>query len=236
MLLLLTLAAGCARPPSQIPTVPDGGTRIYSAEVLGPDGAPMFRYTRDSRVDGPQRTSIHRSYDASTRTLVVEQAAEHDAAYTLHRYVENHLQLGARSVVTAPAPGRLDYTTSEGGRTHHRSERIDAPAVTGPTLFGFVRTHWDQLERGEAIEIRFVVAEKRRSVPFVLRMSAPSRGRAVVEMRPRSALLRLALAPMRLLFDSETRAVLQYEGRIPPRRNGRPVDARVVYRHESDFR
>ena len=232
MLAAFLLAAGCAQAPLAMPTVPDGGTRIYTGEVLDSQGVPMFRYTRSST----EHWSIHRSFDADTNALVVAQAARHDHAYTLRQYVEDHVQLGLRSVVSSPAPDHLEYTTLDGHRVRHRTERIDAPAVTGPTLFGFILTHWDRLARGEALEVRFVVAERRRSYRFVLRMREPADGRTTVEMRPRSWILRRSIAPIRMHFDPRTRSILAYEGRIPPRKGGRPVDARVEYRHEASFR
>lgn len=235
-MLLVLVTLGCSRAPGMPPAVPEGGTRIYSGDVHTPQGVPIFHYTRDSRVEGERLVSIHRSYDANTHELVVAQAARHDATYTLSEFVEEHVQLGVRSVVSASVPGRLDYTTHEGDRVRHRSERVDAPVVTGPTLFGFVRTRWKRLSGGEEIEIRFVVAEKRRSYPFVLHMAQPSGGRTMVEMRPRGAFLTLAVSPMRMSFESDTRTILSYEGRIPPRRDGKAVDARVEYEHESQYR
>ncbi len=231
MLTAFLLAVGCAQAPRAVPTAPGGGTRIYTGEVLDSRGVPMFRYTRSST----EHWSIDRSFDADTNALVVAQAARHDASYTLHEYVEHHLQLGVRSVVSSPDPDHLEYTTEKGHRVRHHTERIDAPAVTGPTLFGFVLTHWEPLGRGEAIEVRFIVAERRRSYRFILRMST-AEGRATVEMRPRSWLLRRSIAPIRMHFDPRTRAILAYEGRIPPRKDGHPVDARVEYRHEAEFR
>jgi len=228
MLAGLLLAAGCAQAALAMPTVPGGGTRIYTGEVLDSQGVPIFRYTRSSTG----RWSVHRSFDANTHGLVVTQAARHDRAYVLQQYVEDHVQLGLRSVVSSPDPDHLAYTTQQGRRIRHRTERIDAPAVTGPTLFGFVVTHWDRLARGEAIEVRFIVAERRRSYRFILRMPEP----ATVEMRPRSRILQRSIAPICMLFDARTRTILAYEGRIPPRKDGRPVDARVEYRHEADFR
>ncbi len=235
-LTALCLLAGCATTTREVPTVPEGGMRIYAGEVHAAAGTHLFHYTRSSIDRGRGWTSVHRSYDATTDDLLVAQAADHDAAYVLHRYVEHHQQLGIRSLVTAPDAEHLAYTSVRGARTRHRTERIDAPAVTGPTLFGFVRTHWDRLERGESIVIRFVVAERRRSYPFVLRMSPPANGRTTVQMRPRAPLLRLTIPPMHMRFDTQTRTILEYEGRVPPRHEGQPVDGRVHYRHASNFR
>ncbi|MBV1858553.1 MAG: hypothetical protein KUG77_09085 [Nannocystaceae bacterium] len=235
-LLALSLAAGCATAGSPAPITPQAGTRIYSGDVFGPEQAPRFRYTRESRVDGDRWTSTHRSHDAKTGEFVVAQSAEHDASYALARYVEDHRQLGIQSEVIASDPGKLRYTTRSGNRVRHRSERIRDPAVTGPTLFGFVHTHWDRLQAGEEIAIRFVVAQRRRSYVFDLRMLDPSGDERVVQMRARGLFVRLSVPPMRMTFDSKTHAIKRYEGRVPPRWNGRALDARVEYQHAAPYR
>ena len=236
ILIALLLATGCAEATRAIPTVPDGGNPIYAGNVYDARGHAIFRYTRSSVAEGARWTSIHRTFDTTTQALVVAQAARHDPSYALREYVEDHLQLGIRSVVYSPDPDHLQYTTQTGERIRHRSERIDAPAVTGPTLFGFVRAHWERLEGGETIEVRFVVAERRRSYAFELRMFAAEGGRTTVEMLPRSRMLRASMAPIRMHFEPRRRTILAYDGRIPPRKDRRPVDAHVEYRHRAAFR
>jgi len=234
--LVFLIAAGCAQAPLDPPSIPQGGTHIYTGDVRGPDGDPLFRYTRQSVTSEAGWTSVHRSREVETDTLVVAQAARHDASYALQRYDEDHRQLGIRSTVSAANPGRLEFVTQRRNRVRRRSEQIDAPAVTGPTLFGFVTTRWDALAAGEAVKIRFIVAERRRSYAFTLRMASTDTEHTVVEMRPKSLLLRRALPLMRMTFDTRSRTILRYEGRIPPRHDERPVDAHVDYRHHDTFR
>jgi len=196
----------------------------------------MFRYTRDSRVQGDSWTSVHTSRTVQDGQLVVTQAAEHDASYNLHRYIQDHQQLGIRSEVVADGTDTLVYTSHEGGRVRRRTEHLSAPAVTGPTLFGFVAAHWGRLSSGEKMPVQFVVAERRRSYRFTLKLAETRDEHTVITMRASSPVLRLSIPPMRMTFDSETRAIVRYEGRIPPRWEGRPVDARVEYEHVAPYR
>lgn len=235
-LLTLALATGCSTVSPAAPVVRSGGTRIYMGNVFGADGTQMFRYTRDSQVNGPVRSSIHRSYDAEDGQLVVAQVAEHDASFELDRYVEDHGQLGILSEVVVEDGKTLAFTTHKDGRTRYRTERLRAPVVTGPTLFGFVSAHWDQLSSGEAIAVRFVVAERRRSYAFTLKMAPSASGQTVVTMHGDSLIVRLSTPAMHMTFDSRTRTITRYEGRIPPRWKGRPVDARVEYEHDAPYR
>lgn len=235
-LLALALATGCSTASTPAPEVPGGGERIYVGNVFGPGDAQMFRYTRDSRMGGGGLTSIHRSHNAEDGELVVAQAAEHDVSYALHRYVEDHRQLALRTEVVAKGTDALVYTSHQRGRVRRRTERLRAPAVTGPTLFGFVVTHWDRLRSGQELRVQFVVAERRRSYAFTLSMADSDQEHTIVTMRASSPFLRLSIPPMRLTYDSDTRAIVRYEGRIPPRWKGRSVDARVEYDHVAPYR
>lgn len=235
-LLALALATGCSTASTAVPQVPSGGTRIYKGNVFGPEDTQIFRYTRDSRVDAAGRTSIHRSHDVQNGRLVVAQAAEHDSVYALQRYVEEHRQLGTTSEVVVEGGKTVAFTTHERGRTRHRTERVRAPLVTGPTLFGFVAAHWDRLNSGEPMPVRFVVAERRRSYAFTLTMDPSADENTIVTMRASSPIVRLSVPPMRMTFDSKTQAITRYEGRVPPRWENRAVDARVEYEHAAPYR
>ena len=58
-------------------------------------------------------------------------------------------------------------------------------------------------------------------------------GGAVLSFTATSAIVRAAVPPMRLVFDTKTRKILRYEGRVPPMiADGHelsPLDARVEY-------
>ncbi len=234
LLISLTLLLGCSTAPEL--TVPTGQTRIYVGRAYAPDdAAPIFEYTRDSSRDGANLRSVHqsRSRDGS---VVVEQAAVHDAQYGLVHAVENHRDRGVRAEVRVEPDGALQFVTVRNGRVQRRHERPGAPPVVGPTLFGFAAAHWDVLEAGDAVPLRFVVAEDRRSYAFTLRTTASDEHTTTMQMRADGWLVRRAVAPMTLTFDTQSRTIVRYEGRIPPRYQGRPIDARVEYDHAAPYR
>lgn len=234
-LVALTLLFGCTVPAHTAPVVPQAPHRIYVGSVSRAQGPPIFRYTRDVDLRGDTQLSVHRSYAAADGELVVAQAAEHDGDYALHRYVETHRQLGVTSGVRVTDEGALEFSTHRQGRTRTRSEPARAPAVVGPTLFGFVSRHWADLAEGSTVQVRFVVAERRRSYPFTLRMETSSERPTVVVMTANNPLLRMSVRPMRMTFDPRTRTIVRYEGRVPPRWNKRPLDARVDYEHTAQY-
>lgn len=233
MTLALLLFTGCATAPDL--QIDEGGAAIYEGAVHTPDGSQVFEYTRTSRRDGDRLVSTHRSREVAGGREVTLQSATHTRAYALERSVEHHDQLGVRSEVVVVGD-RIDMTTVRDGRVRTTRRKLSAPPVVGPTLFGFVLNRWDALARGESVAIRFVVPERRRTYAFDLRMAAPDGETTTVVMEAKSPFVRASVPAMRMVFDSETREILRYEGRIPPRLNGRPVDARVEYTMHAPFR
>lgn len=233
MTLGLLFVTGCATAPNL--RIDEGGAAIYEGAVHTQDGARVFEYTRTSRRDGDRLVSTHRSREVTGGREVTRQSATHTPTYALERSVEHHEQLGVRSEVVVEGD-RIDMTTVRDGRVRTTRRRLSAPPVVGPTLFGFVLSHWEALARGESIAIRFVVPERRRTYAFDLRMPASDGETTTVVMEARRPLVRAAVPTMRIVFDSAKREILRYEGRIPPRLNGRPVDARVEYTMHAPFR
>jgi len=105
--------------------------------------------------------------------------------------------------------------------------------LAGPSLHGFILAHWDALAAGKDLPVRMIVMAKKETCGFTIRQSAQRDGRTGFSVTPSSLLVRLAVAPLRVEFDSNTRRLLRYEGRVPPRQNvgGKleDLDARVEY-------
>lgn len=234
LVLISIVSVACASAPASLSTADRArlselaepvGTHVYDGSVvpMGAD-APAFRYERWVRDEGASTQSTHATYDASG-ALVVVQRASHDEQYRLRRFEELHDQTGAVNTVEVDDDGSLHFTRRRGGQLETASEGPGAPVVVGPTLFGFVRRHLDQLTKGEVIEVRFAAADRGKSYAFEL--SCANADGSVVRFAPKSALVRLAIAPMFITFEGA--GLLRYEGRVPPRLDGDAFDARVDY-------
>lgn len=208
------------------------GDQVYEGRVY-PLGAsmPLFSYERRVKVAGPVTTSTHITHDMAG-AVVVTQSAVHSADYALHRAEMIHRQTGVTAAVDVNGAEAV-YTLNDGQRQLRRRERLQAPLVAGPTMFGHILAHWDELTRGTTLPIRFAVLERGESIGFALdRVAAPA-GRTIIRMKPSSLLVRLAVDPTFFQFDTDSRRILEYTGRVPPleQMGDRLVtlDARVAY-------
>ncbi len=232
--VLLALGGCAASVPAAPPALPEHPAQlVYRGQVFVND-QPGFMYTRTSDHTGPTWISTHRSHSVDDGEEVVAQRAEHSPDYALVRYHETHAQHGTSSQGAVSSGGRLRLQTERDGRTKTRVESLRAPAVTGPTLFGFIAHHWDRLRAGEAVDVRFVVAERTRTYGFRLRWESSTPHVTTITMRATRLLVRASVPPMRFTFDTRNRRIIRYEGRIPPVLQGRAVDARVEYEHLSE--
>lgn len=209
------------------------GDKVYEGRVYSLDGRPepLFRHERRVQVEGSAATSTHITHDPSG-TVVVIQSAEHSPTYELKRADMIHGQTGASASVVV-SNGRATFTLKDAERESVFDETLHDPIVAGPTMFGFILAHWDELREGVSIPIRFAVLERGETLGFVLDQVAEAEGRTTIRMKPTSFLVRLAVAATYFQFDTATRQIIEYTGRVPPLEQVddrlQALDARVQY-------
>lgn len=210
------------------------GTMIYRGSVY-PRGAatPLFSYERRVAATAQGWTAAHITRDLDGDVLIAEQA-RFTPDYALQRFDASNRQLGYSGSVLLSAEGRhLQYTLSRNGKVSTASEEVQDPVVSGPSLHGFIRHHWDALAAGRRVPVRLIVLAEKRTYGFVIRRSDQDAERTAFTLTPSSPLVRMLVAPLTVSFDTHGRNVLRYDGRVPPMRpvagKLKPLDARVDY-------
>ncbi len=210
---------------------------IYEGHVFARDAAhgakPLYVYERRVAVDADGITASHLTREPGG-ALLIDETAHMAPDYTLRRFDADNRQQHYRGSVTLSADGRrLDHALWRDGRWTHARESVSDPVVAGPSLHGFMLQHWEQFVAGDAITVRMIVMAKTTTYGFRIRLHSRDGARTTFSVTPTNWLVRLAVAPLTVAFDSGTRQVLRYEGRVPPLHvvNGkaREFDARVDY-------
>lgn len=207
------------------------GHLVYIGQVSPEDQVnARFRYERRVKTEpGALQRSTHITFASQGDEAILAQSAVSSSTYELLEYEEIHAQTGVVSSVRVLSGGELRFVVHRNGKAEESTENISEPAVVGPTLFGFVLAHWDGLLAGEELPVRFVVAGEAQTYGFRLRLSNSTPETTAIEMRASSFLVRMAIAPMFIVFDTTTRAPLRYAGRVPPLLEGSEFNARVEY-------
>lgn len=246
---LAALGVGCATGPAPLagaatteldrlqhsPEI--AGELVYEGAVRRIDGDPaqLFAYQRRVRDLGDLKEATHvtRAPDG----VLMSISSKYTADYAMVEHAQIDRQTGMVGRARMLDTNHLELERTKGDRVRRRVETVDAPVVTGATLFGWTLAHWDELVAGHTLEVRFVAVDDLRTYAFELRVAASDATTTVISMRAKQAIVRAALPPMRMVFDTATRKVLRYEGRVPPKiAKGhalRPLDARVDYAYAS---
>lgn len=221
---------GLARAPES------AGTLIYRGSVVPqdePGTRPVFTYERRVAEAAGGIVSSHITTDANGEVIIAEQARM-ASNYALGRFDAANKQQGYSGSVVVSREGRhLEFTLVRGGKVRSASEDVQHPVVSGPSLHGFILQHWDSLAAGEKIPVRMIVLSRLETYGFDISRQHEADGRTTFRITPSSPLVRLVVAPLAVTFDSATRNVVRYEGRVPPMKpeGGKLVDldARVDY-------
>lgn len=229
-------AAGNAQLAQQRQSPGSAGILIYRGTTFSlkaPTAEPLFRYERRVGTTPHGLSASHATSDPKGELLIVEKA-EYNPGYELQRFEVANNQGGFSGSVLVSADGhQLQYNLNDNGKISTSKEDVSEPVVTGPSMFGFILKNWDSLKAGNTIPVRMVVLREKTTYGFDVRFEQEANGRTSFSIVPSSFIVRLAIAPLRVVFDSTSRNARRFEGRVPPMESVagkfRDLDARVDY-------
>jgi hypothetical protein len=212
------------------------GTLVYRGDTFAqhtPAGAPLYRYERRVLTTPDGLRASHITRDPAGRVVIVETALV-SAQYETLRFEATDRQSGFSGSVQISQGGRhLEYELRDNGQRSTASEDVADPVVCGPSLFGFILQHWEPLLAGASLPVRMLVLKDKTTYGFDVKLDKTVHGQATFSVTPSSLLIRMAIAPLRVVFDARTKNVVRYQGRVPPMENVagklKSLDARVEY-------
>lgn len=212
------------------------GTLVYRGNTFAqrpPAGAPLYRYERRVLTAPKGLSASHITSDPAGRVIIVESALV-SPMYETQRFEATNQQSGLSGSVQISNGGRhLEYELNDNGKRSTASEDVSDPVVCGPSLFGFILKNWEPLVGGTTLPVRMLVLKDKTTYGFDLKFEKLANGHASFTITPSSFLIRMAIAPLRVVLDASTRTAVRYEGRVPPMENVygklKDLDARVEY-------
>ncbi len=212
------------------------GTLVYRGNTFAqrtPSGTPLYRYERRVLTTPKGLSASHITSDPAGRVIIAESALV-SSDYDIQRFEATNQQSGFSGSVQVSNGGRhLQYELNDNGKRSTASEDVSDPVVCGPSMFGFILKNWDPLVAGKTLPVRMLVLQDKTTYGFDLKFERLANGHASFTVAPSSFLIRMAIAPLRVVFDANTKTAVRYEGRVPPMEaiNGKlkDLDARVEY-------
>ena len=194
---------------------------------------PLYRYERRVAATPTGAVATHATSDAKGQLIIAESAA-YSPTYALQRFDAVNAQAGYSGSAVVSNNGRhVEYRLNDNGKISTSSDDLTDPVVTGPSMFGFILSQWDALLAGKIVPVRMLVLKEKTTYGFDVRLEKQARGQTAFSITPSSFIIRLAIAPLRLTFETANKTAVRYEGRVPPMEmvDGKPtdLDARVEY-------
>ena len=213
------------------------GELIYQGATFAlehPSAQPLFRYERRlNSSDANSWVATHLTRNPKGELIILE-SGQFTPAYELQRFTVINQQGGFSGSAQVSADARhLHYSLNDNGKITSADEELDLPVITGPSMHGFILQHWDALLAGNSLGVRLIVLQEMQTYGFDIRFEQQVDGKASFTVTPSSLLIRLAVAPLRVVFDADSKNVLRYEGRVPPKQEVdgqlKDLDAGVDY-------
>jgi hypothetical protein len=212
------------------------GTLVYRGATFTQRNTasdPLYRYERRVLAAPGGLNVSHITNDPAGRVIIVESALL-SPQYEIQRFEAANQQAGFFGSVQLSNNGRhLEYELTDNGKVTKASEDVTDPVVSGPSMFGFILKNWETLKAGNKLSVRMLALKDKTTYGFDIKYEKHSDGQASFTVTPSSFLIRMAIAPLRVVFDANTKAPLRYEGRVPPMEmlagKLKDLDARVEY-------
>lgn len=196
-------------------------------------GEPLYRYERRVLAMPAGLNVSHITSDPTGRVIIVESAIV-SPQQEIQRFETANQQAGFVGFVQLSNNGRhLEYELNNNGKVTKAIEEVSDPVVSGPSMYGFILQNWNLLKEGDSLPVRMLVLKEKTTYGFNVKFEKQVNGHVSFTVTPSSFLVRIAVAPLRVVFDATTKAPVRYEGRVPPMENvaGKLKDlvARVEY-------
>ena len=212
------------------------GTLVYRGATYAlrnPASDTLYRYERRVLATPMGIAATHITSDPAGRVIIVESATL-STQYEVRRFEATNTQAGFTGSVKVSNDGRnLEYELNDNGKITKSSEDVAHPVVTGPSMFGFILKNWEPLKAGSSLPVRMLVLKEKTTYGFDIKFEKHDNSKTSFTVTPSNFLIRIAIAPLRVVFDPNTRAPLRYEGRVPPMENVagklKDLDAKVDY-------
>lgn len=198
-----------------------------------PAGDPLYHYERRVQTVPTGLSTSHITSDPAGRVIIVESATL-SPHYEMHRFDVANQQAGFVGSVQLSNDGRhLEYELNENGKVTKASEDVSDPVVSGPSMFGYILENWEPLKAGNSLPVRMLVLKDKTTYGFDVKYEKQVNRQTSFTVTPSSFLIRMAIAPLRVVFDANSKTPVRYEGRVPPMENVagklKDLDARVEY-------
>ena len=180
-------------------------------------GIHIYTEVHEERYSNGSRKSLLTTYHDTAGKVIVRRSVDFSRSTLLPDFHTEDLRSGYMEGAEQVASGvRLYWRKSAKDSIEQKIVRIPSPAVVDAGFNNFVQERWDSLMKGEELEMYF-------GLPFTLdyyrfrlykdgEKEFNGRNAVVVRCEIDNFILRLFAKPIILMYDTETRRMISYDG------------------------
>ncbi len=213
--------------------------KVEKGEVYLPQTNPpvlIYKYEKQVEQKGGQQITETRFFLPDGSLAVGETLLHQDgnlAQYTIERKKE-----GIKDSLTVQGKNATFASTEPSGKTKTESTSWDKSHLVLPELRAFALANWDALQNGKSVDFRLAIVEKRDTFGFSMEKDEErdENGRKIVvlEVAPTSFFVSMAISPIYLDVDAQTKQLRRMRGfKFPKPGTGpnetRDIEADLVY-------
>ena len=135
--------------------------------------------------------------------------------YTLHQRQVN--EEGTLEV----KDGRTNFSYTKEGKTSTDDEKAVDNLVTGPVIIRYIQGHWDEIMKGDTVDVRWAALDRKETVGFKFfkmeEKQMDGKNVVLVKMKPTSIVIAAIVDPLIIIFERDSKKLLEIKGRTLPR-------------------
>lgn len=210
----------------------------FKGEIYDLDGGKEIRYRFEHKLttDGDKLIADNRYMTPSGEDLVVEHLEFKNEKLVI--YEQSQKQTGGEGKIEVKG-SKVIFTYKIDGKEKTSDENLKDNFVVGPTLIDYMINHLDQLKKGDTVDIRLGVIDRRETIGFSLKKDGEAtidgvKG-VVIRMKPSSFIIAALVKPLYFTLAEDGSRNLELRGRLPMKNKVgdklKDYDGRMLYKY-----
>lgn len=189
---------------------------IYTGEIFDKSGkTKVFTYERYQDVQGDKvlDRAVYKNMDGEVQTEEKMESVKGE----LVRYDMDQKQLKQKAWIEVDDKNITFNLKKWRKRNYPISTKRKSNFIMGLQIVDFVVKHWDEFKKGKEQEISLGVWHRQEAIRFDLSNDKMENGKMVIKMNPSSMFIRAVVDPIYFTFDTKTKELVEYSGRVVPK-------------------
>lgn len=195
----------------------------------------LYQYDRQEGHAGPDLT-IKTTFTSPDNKVVAIEDTLADSDNKLKKFSLHQFQTNEEGGLEVKGNKVLFSYTKE-GKTTTSDEDVADNLVCAATLVGYLLKHWDALMKGDTVDVRFAVLDRKETVGFKFfktgDVTFDGKPAVIIKMKPSSFIIAAIVDPLNFTFLKDTRQIAELVGRTTPKQlvdgKWKDLDADIIY-------